>query len=303
MDLPTRNTRIRVGTSGWSYADWNGIVYPTKRRRGFVPLSYLSEIFDAVEINSSFYRPPSPRSAESWLEKVSRNPRFLFTAKLWRRFTHEREKSWSPSEQNRVMEGFRPLHEAGKLGAVLVQFPWSFDANASNLEWLEAVRNAFQDYPLVVEVRHASWLAEERLDCLAKLGLGFCNIDQPHSAKSIGHTNLATGPIAYYRFHGRNRKAWFDRNAGRDERYNYLYGEDELEPWARDIEAMTNEVNRVFVMSNNHYRGQAAVNALQLKARLAGTRVPAPESLVSAYPVLQSIAASTPGQLHLDFDP
>ena len=183
-----------------------------------------------------------------------------------------------------------------------MQFPWSFEASPANLNWLEAVGDAFRDYPLVVEVRHNSWLNEERLNRLGKLGLGFCNIDQPHSAKGVGHANLATGPIAYYRFHGRNREAWFDRDAGRDERYDYLYSEDELEPWARDIETMANDANRIFVMSNNHYRGQAAVNALQLKARLAGTRVPAPESLVSAYPVLQSIVAPTPGQMRLDFD-
>jgi uncharacterized protein YecE (DUF72 family) len=143
----------------------------------------------------------------------------------------------------------------------------------------------------VVEVRHASWDSQESREFLRRTGLNFCNIDQPHSRNSIGPTSVATGPIAYYRFHGRNAQAWFARDAGRDERYNYLYTGDELAPWAGNIAAMALEVQKLFVMNNNHYRGQAVVNALQLKAAISGRRVRVPEPLAEQYPALKDIAA------------
>jgi len=293
--------KLFIGTSGWSYPDWRGAVYPERRTAGFSELSYLADLFDAVEINTSFYRPPAPRMSESWVAKVDRNPRFRFTAKLWRRFTHERTQPWTGSEVAQFADSVRPLQEAGKLGAVLVQFPWSFSATAANRDWLARVADAFEELPLVVEVRHISWRAEEPLGFLRERRLGFCNIDQPHFPKNIGRTNIATGPTAYYRFHGRNKQAWFSKDAGRDERYNYLYNADELAPWADEIDSMRDDVNRIFVMTNNHYRGQAAVNALQLKARLTGDRVKVPQPLLDAYPALKPIAAPMPGQRFLDF--
>lgn len=295
------SAELFVGTSGWSYADWQGVVYPAKRFSGFHELSYLANVFDTVEVNSSFYRPPTARMSESWLRRIGANPKFLFTAKIWQRFTHERSTRWTPQDVETFREGIRPLHEAAKLGALLVQFPWSFPATPPNIDWLARIDDAFPEHPLVVEVRHVSWMEDGPLDFLRERRLSFCNIDQPHSTMSIGPTSLRTGALAYYRFHGRNRQAWFDKKAGRDERYNYLYSQEELEPWAKDIEAMMDDANRIFVMNNNHYRGQAAVNALQLKARLSGTKVAVPEPLLSAYPVLESIAAPRRGQRFLDF--
>ena len=264
-------------------------------------MSSIADLFDAVEINTSFYRPPPARNTAAWVAQVRRNPRFLFTAKLWRRFTHEREKTWTQTEAQQVKDGMQPLGEAGKLGALLIQFPWSFLPTPRNLDWLARLADAFGEFPLVVEVRHGSWDSEERMAFLRERNLNFCNIDQPLSSKAIGRTNRVTGPIAYYRFHGRNRKAWFDKNAGRDERYDYLYSEDELAPWAGAIESILGQADRVFAMTNNHYRGQAVVNALQLKARLSGLKVRTPETLVKSYPVLKQIAAPQPSQGYLDF--
>ncbi len=292
--------RLYVGTSGWSYADWDGVVYPRHRPRGFSGVSFLAEYFDAVELNTTFYRPPTARMSECWLRQSEANRDFLFTAKLWQRFTHQRWEPWTDRDRTMVIEGLRPLVEAGKLGALLIQFPWSFVASTENRDWLQRVAGAFARFPLVVEVRHASWLEEEALDFLRAHSLGFCNIDQPTSTQSVAPTNLLCGPVGYFRFHGRNRKAWFDPDAGRNERYNYLYGEDELEPWARGIEQMLNDANRIFVMNNNHYRGQAAVNALQLKARLGEGKVNAPSTLVNAYPILKRIARPQPWQQLLD---
>ena len=290
-----------IGTSGWSYADWAGIVYPARRSSGFSDLTYLSQFFDAVEINTSFYRPPTTRMCAKWVERTAENPRFTFTAKLWRRFTHERSQAWTVGEVLQFKDGMRPLCEAEKLGALLVQFPWSFSTDAKNMDWIERIADAFAEFHCVVEVRHASWNRPDALDFLRRRRMGFCNIDQPSSSKGIGPTNIAVGPLAYYRFHGRNREAWFNKDAGRDARYDYLYNEGELAPWVKNIETMLEEGEKVFVMNNNHYRGQAAVNALQLKSRLRKKKVRVPAPLLERYPVLGPIALPLNGQGRLPF--
>lgn len=292
---------IHVGVSGWSYPDWAGVVYPRRKPKGFVDLSYVAQFVDAVEVNTTFYRPPPAAMCEKWIGKVADREDFLFTAKLWQRFTHERDRPWSADEVNRFKEGIRPLEEANKLGALLVQFPWSFAMSEANLDWLARLADAFRELPCVAEVRHASWDSDEGWGFLREHGLNACNIDQPHTRNSIGRTNIATGPIAYYRFHGRNDKAWFKKDAGRDERYNYLYSEDELAGWITAIERMESDIQQIFVMNNNHYRGQALVNALQIKAALTGEKVAAPPSLVEAYRVLESIVKPLPGQAELPF--
>ena len=116
---------LYVGTSGWSYPDWKGIVYPQAPGK-LNELEYLSHYFDTVEINTTFYRPPNPAYCLKWLRDVQHNPRFKFTAKLWQRFTHERTQKWTPDEARLFKDGIAPLHKAGKLGVLLVQFPWAF---------------------------------------------------------------------------------------------------------------------------------------------------------------------------------
>src|SRR6478672_9371201 len=115
---------IRIGPAGWSYKDWEGVVYPQKAGKKFDPLGYLAEFFDTIEINSTFYRPPAPSTAKSWAERVSQNPDFVFTAKLNRLFTHERGKA-TEADEKEFHEGMEPLRQANKLGSLLLQFPWS----------------------------------------------------------------------------------------------------------------------------------------------------------------------------------
>jgi len=282
--------KIYVGTSGWSYPDWVGIVYPRKKPPGFDQLSYLSEYFDAVEVNTTFYRPPNPDYCRKWLRNVSGNPRFRFTMKLWQRFTHEREEKWSQRDVDVFKEGIDPIVSAGKLGALLVQFPWSFRDSEPSREWVASIADTFKEYPLVIEVRHISWMDRECLDFFRERKLNFCNIDQPHTRNSIGPTSIATGDIAYYRLHGRNYKTWFSKDAGRDARYDYLYQEKELDPWISDMAEMEKRIEQIYIMANNHYRGQAPVNALQIKARLTGQKVKVPVTLIEYYPVLKKIA-------------
>ena len=281
---------LYIGTSGWSYPDWEGIFYPPGAGRSLNRLEYYSEHFDAVEINTSFYRPPNPNYCKKWLRDVSGNPRFMFTAKLWQQFTHERQEPWTQADVDLFKRGMEPLMESGKLGALLVQFPWSFKNTERERQWLAKLSQAFAEFPKVVEVRHVSWQCEPALEFFRTLNLSFCNIDQPPARNSIGPTSLATGPIAYYRFHGRNAEKWFSKDADRDSRYDYLYSEAEMQPWVDNIEEMEKRIEQIYVMTNNHYRGQAPVNALQMKAMAGGGKPRVPASLIDYYPVLKALA-------------
>src|ERR1700678_3784794 len=199
--------QILVGPAGWSYADWAGIVYPSKRPRGFHEATYLAEFFDTIEINTSFYQPMRPNLAEQWLERVSANPGFIFTAKLWQKFTHE--IGATPADELAVRAGFDPLARAGKLGAVLMQFPFSFHNTPENLAHLKNLFDRFGDYPLVIEVRHSTWNDKEFFATLHARGIGFCNIDQPVIGRSMKPTERATSRIGYIRLPGRRYDTWF----------------------------------------------------------------------------------------------
>lgn len=278
--------RVRIGPAGWSYDDWKGRVYPEERPRDFDPLAYLARYFDVIEVNSSFYRPPPRRWTRSWARRVADNPRFRFTAKLWRRFTHERDEAPEAGDVAAVREGFDALAEEDRLAAVLVQFPWSFKNGPEEREWLEGVVDAFDVYPLAVEVRHDSWDDPDALEWLADRGVGLASIDQPLHDHSLGPVVRRTGPVSYFRFHGRNYETWFAEGRPSHERYDYLYDEEELRPWVERIrEAAADAATKaVIAITNNHYRGQAAVNALQLKSWSRDAPVDVPEPLRRAYP-------------------
>jgi len=277
--------KMRFGPAGWMYKDWEGIVYPESKPRGFDPLRYIAGFFDTVEVNSSFYGPPIPKTTAAWVRRVDEFHDFRFTAKLWKRFTHERGKAWTTAEAAQVRAGFDVMMEAGKLGAVLLQFPWSFKRTEESREWLGDVVRTFRQYPLVVEVRHASWLAPEFLATLEEQGVGFVNIDQPLYHDSIGPSARVTSHVGYVRVHGRNYKDWFREKAPVEQRYNYLYPADEIEPWverAKEI-AADPAAKDVFVITNNHYKGKAVANALMMKAMVTGAKVPAPAGVIEAY--------------------
>jgi len=277
---------IRVGPAGWSYEDWKGIVYPPGAGSKFDPLAYLAGFFDTIEINSSFYRPPSESTAKSWVRRVAANPKFKFTAKLYQRFTHERGHA-TPEDEKAVRDGIDPIIGAGKLGALLMQFPWSFKNTQEEREYLAGLIDKFKDYPLVVELRHASWNRPSVYQSLERRGVGFCNIDQPLFKRSIGPSALATSRIGYVRLHGRNYENWFSDSANAADRYDYLYSVDELQPWLINIKTVAEHSAETYVIANNHYRGKAVVNAIEIKAELAGEKVSAPASLVGEYPRLR----------------
>jgi uncharacterized protein YecE (DUF72 family) len=267
------------------YKDWEGIVYPHPKPPRFDQLRYVAEFFDAIEINSSFYGPPLARTASSWVQRVEEYKNFRFTAKLWKRFTHERDKAWTTEEVDQVRAGFDVMMESGSLGAVLLQFPWSFKRTEESREWLGDVLRTFRQYPLVVEVRHSSWLAADFLKDLEERGVGFVNIDQPLYHDSIGPTAHATSHVGYVRVHGRNYKDWFREKAPVEQRYNYLYPPAELEPWAKRAKEIASDpaIGEVYVITNNHYKGKAVANALMLKAMVTGGKVPAPPGVLESY--------------------
>jgi uncharacterized protein YecE (DUF72 family) len=281
--------KIHIGPAGWSYKDWEGVVYPKKPGSKFDPLAYLARFFNTIEVNSSFYRPPTASTTRSWSTRVAMNPDFRFTAKLHRIFTHERGKATAQDEKE-FRKGIDPLAESGKLGALLLQFPWSFKNTEEERLYLFRLISRFKDYPLVIEVRHASWNTLGIYEELENLNVAVCNIDQPIFKRSIRPAALTTSRVGYVRLHGRNYQNWFREKAPRDERYNYLYSIDELDPWIVRIKEVAKRTKETYVITNNHFLGKAVVNALEIKSAVEEQRVPAPLPLFQKYPRLKDSA-------------
>jgi uncharacterized protein YecE (DUF72 family) len=289
---------VRVGTAGWAYDDWDGIVYPEKPARGFDKLGLMASLFDTNEINSTFYRIPDPRMTASWARRVSHNPRFAFTAKLFRGFTHERKAG--TADKKAYVAAVEPLAAAGRLGCVLAQFPFSFHNTTDNRDWIRSLLSRFPGLPFAVEFRHAGWDTAETLDLLSEHGAAFVNIDQPRLDENLHATVHVTGRVAYFRFHGRNAAKWFGPDTSNEQRYNYLYSGEELAPWIDRIHAAQNALSGrgagksptegVYAILNNHFRGQAVANALEIDNRLTGRKEVIPESLFQAYPRLADVA-------------
>lgn len=295
---------VRVGPAGWSYSDWAGYVYPSPRPKGFHEATYLAQFFETIEINTSFYQPLQPEHARQWIERVAANPRFVFTAKLWQKLTHELSglvsetstPTISSEDERAIRAGFDMLHEAGKLGAVLLQFPFSFHHSAETSAYLQVLLKHFADYPLAVEVRHASWNHPEVLAMLRERNVALCNVDQPIIGRSLTPSDGTTSSIGYVRLHGRRYDTWFsdDPEVPAHERYNYLYSGEELAPWAERIRHVAERTKNTFVITNNHYLGKAVVNALELVSMLKSSKVQVPEPLRLRYPELEAIAANPP---------
>ena len=278
---------IRVGVAGWDYPDWDGIVYPARAGRGFDKLAHIARYVDVVEINSSFYRPVAPHVAASWVRRTESLTGFTFTAKAHRSCTHEPQADLDQAVAA-TLNGLRPLREAGRLEALLLQFPQSFHFDPRATARLEFLQAALDGWRPVAEVRHASWETEAAARWFASSGLGWCAVDQPRIGRSTaGLLPRVTTPVAYLRLHGRNAANWFRADAGRDARYDYLYGKPELERLAATARQMADQAESLVVVQNNHFRGQALANTLQMKHLIDGTPPQAPDTLVATYPELE----------------
>ena len=285
---------LKVGPAGWVYPDWSGIAYPKPRPRGFHEAAYLAEYFDTIEINTSFYQPLRADYCKQWIDHVSANPHFLFTAKLWQKFTHETGANLE--DERAVRAGLEVLNNCGKLGALLLQFPFSFHKTPDNDIYLKQLLERFKDFPLVVEVRHATWNDAGFYEFLREKNVGFCNIDQPVIGRSIKPSAHITGSVAYVRLHGRRYDTWFSDDPEKipGNRYDYLYSAPELEPWSERVRKLQKVSSKTFVIFNNHPQGKGLVNALQLLHALKQEKVKVPEPLREHYPELNQIASEPP---------
>jgi uncharacterized protein YecE (DUF72 family) len=244
---------IHIGTSGFSYKDWVGPVYPEK-----MPakdwLSFYASQFSTVELNVTFYRLPSTRNIDAWLRKTPDD--FQFSVKAFRGLTHEREAPDFPA----FADSIRPLAEAGKLACVLAQFPNSFHPIPENKEYLKRLHTGLEKFPLVVEFRHIAWARPETFDLLRKLFMGYCCIDEPQLRGLMPPAAEATSPVGYIRFHGRNAAHWYTHEDPA-ERYDYLYSAEELEGWLPKIRQVEKDTEETYVYFNNHPHGHGVAGA------------------------------------------
>ncbi len=260
---------LRTGPAGWLHPHWSGVIYPKTAPKGFHPLEFLASRFDTVEINTNAHQPLRPELSYMWLDKIRRNPNFSFTARLAKQFTHERQLE--PQAVTSFSDGLRPLHRAGKLGCLLMQFPWAFRYTAENREFLIELRRAFSEFPLVAEFRHSSWMLDEALGTLIDYRIGFVNIDQPEGMKAMPPTSFLTTSVGYVRLNGKQHRNWFQdfgAQAGDQTPVDYMYTPEELAEWKHRIDHVAKFAASTYVIFNNDGGGRSVVNALQMQAML-----------------------------------
>ncbi|MFB3853213.1 MAG: DUF72 domain-containing protein [Vicinamibacterales bacterium] len=323
---------VRIGTSGWSYPSgdgtWVGVFYPPlgRRPRGFSELAYYAEHFDTVEVNVTFYRPPAPATAARWARQTP--PRFEFSVKLHQAFTHARRvgralaspppevpPTGSPArggdkekpypsmggvavpeftavEADAFRRGIDPIASAGKLGALLAQFPPGFRRTQETRDYLARLLSLFRGWPLAVELRHRSW-SDSREDTAALLGehgAALVEIDEPKFRFSMRQDRVpVTGRLYYMRLHGRNWRKWWKHDSP-DERYDYLYSGAELAPFADTLKTVGPAVTKAYAYMNNHFSAKAVANAAALRHML-GEQLPGTYSaeFLARYPELAGV--------------
>ena len=296
---------LRIGTSGWSYPSgrgtWNGVFYPLPedRERGFDELRFYAERFNTVEVNSTFYGQPRAHVALGWVKRTP--PGFEFSVKLFQKFTHPNMTTdhgpIGREDLDRFKAGIEPLAAGGRLGALLAQFPPSFHHSEEARVYLEWLMRAFADYPLAIELRHRSWSdhGEGTRALLDAHGAALVQIDEPKFESSIRQDWVPNrSGVFYARLHGRNAAEWWEHDQAED-RYNYLYSEDELAPIAGKVRAARAKGKKAYLYLNNHFSASAVANATMLK-RLLDEPVTArmPAELVERFPVLEGTVATLP---------
>ena len=279
-------SEVRIGTSGWNYpkgrGTWNGIFYPDQvgvKRRGakFDDLAFYAEHFDTVEINSTFYRVPAVAAARGWADRTPAG--FEFSLKLFQKFTHpemfHKATGADPTDlDQKDVDEFRmamdPIASAGKLGALLAQFPASFRDTPSSRDYLGDLLRALAGYPVAVELRHRSWSDEigGTLALLNTFGAAWVQIDEPKFRFSIRQNYLPNVEGFYYmRLHGRNAAAWW-RHEKSEDRYDYLYTADELKEFTETADAAKQLVKKLYLYTNNHFSAKSVANAAMIKQQL-----------------------------------
>ncbi|MDH4063172.1 MAG: DUF72 domain-containing protein [Acidobacteriota bacterium] len=296
---------LRIGTSGWHYpggrGTWTGIFYPRPedRPKGFDELGFYAERFNTVEVNSTFYGQPRATVSLAWVRRTP--PAFEFTVKLFQKFTHPAtamdRSAVTRADVDAFKAGIEPLAVAGRLGALLAQFPSRFHDTPESRAYLDWLLGTFSAYPLAVEFRHRSWSDDRPATqaLLAAHDAAWVLIDEPKFASSVRQDLTPNSPtLMYVRLHGRNAADWWTHEEAED-RYNYLYPESELAPIVDRLRAARAQVRKLYLYLNNHFAAQAVANATMVRSMLddpVTARMPA--ELVAAYPMLEGRVAILP---------
>lgn len=296
---------VLYGVAGWSYRDWEGVVYP-RGASSEAKLLAVASACDLLEVNTTFYATPPPAMAETWARRLARaGLHARMVVKINRVFTHE--EGYAADDVRALKETLAPLDsdpiidrygiEHPRLLGLLMQFPISFRLTPENTQRIQRLAEDFADWSKVVELRHPSWARQATYAWLGKLGLNLANIDLPTGGRtqtsrpeSPDHAfppnTVTTGPLGYLRLHGRNRQAWFDHKAPVDQKYDYLYSPEELHDLAERIKELAGRTRTVAVVGNNHYRGKALATVLNLANLLEGRQFTSPPQLIAEYPQL-----------------
>lgn len=255
--------RILIGTSGYSYTEWVGPVYPEGTKAGEY-LDRYGTLFPTVELNFSYYRMPE---AEQLLAMHRQSESLLFSIKAHESLTHTIDTAAWRNSAATFRSAVSPLQEKGVLGAVLLQFPYSFHYDPDRRRYLDALVRSLGDFPLAVEFRNGQWYNNRTLDALRERKVSLVSLDMPELQSSPPMMDVTTSPLAYIRLHGRNKETWWGSDSAA--RYDYLYSEKELAAIAERVRGMAVAAQLVLVYFNNHRRGQAVKNAMALQKLLA----------------------------------
>jgi uncharacterized protein YecE (DUF72 family) len=241
---------ILLGTSGWSYKEWEGSFYEKGEKR---KLRAYTRVFKTAEVDSSFYRVPSKGMVMGWLRYSPSD--FVFTAKLPKVITHNKRlglKGDVKADFESFLDVMRTLQLGGKLACLLVQLPPTFSFDLGSLESFFTLLDPVFRY--AVEFRNVSWLKEETWELLEKYGVAYVNVDEPLLPPEVH----VTADFTYFRWHGRGKQPWFD----------YRYSEQELDEWVPKVRETAGKVKKIYGYFNNHYHGYAPENCLYLLERL-----------------------------------
>ncbi|MBI3210238.1 MAG: DUF72 domain-containing protein [Candidatus Solibacter usitatus] len=219
-----------------------------------------------MEIGSSREQMVRPELARMWLQLVAHKQDFRFTSRLPYSFTHEGKLD--AESLKRFHEGLRPLMESGKLGCLVMEFPWACRFTKENREFFIKLRRLFSDYPLVAEMRHESWQSEEALGTFIDYHVGFANIDQPQYVKAMPPTAFLTSSVGYVHLYGRSPANW--NPAGRPKGSDYLYSPFELAEWKQRVDRLRAFASNLFIIAGNDAGGRSVVNMMQFQSMLAG---------------------------------
>ncbi len=242
----TETDRIFLGTSGWSYKEWIGPFYAKTDKS---MLRAYGKVFQTVEIDSTFYRYPSKGMVMGWTRYSPEG--FVYAAKLPRLITHDKNLDLNEGIEKDLqafVELMEPLWLGGKLGCILIQLPPRFDYAPARLE--DFLKILPTNLKFAVEFRDPSWMRNETWTLLEKYKIAYTNVDEPLLPPEVH----VTSDIAYFRWHGRAKRPW----------YNYRYDRKELEPWIPGIRESSRKVKTVFGYFNNHFHGYAVENCLQI---------------------------------------